>query len=85
MIKPMGVAKQFNNDADKVVKALDDHVIDTGLLNAHATLPAPPRAGISCQDYIIKKLPGGKIVNVQGGGACHLSSALAPRLLLPEQ
>ena len=66
----MGVAKQFNNDADKVVKALVDHVIDTGLLNAHATLPAPPQAGISCKDYIIKKLPGGKIANVQGGGAC---------------
>ena len=66
----MDVAKQFNNDADKVVKALVDHVIDTGLLNGHATLPSPPRAGISCQDYIIKKLPGGKIVNVQGGGAC---------------
>ena len=66
----MDVAKQFNNDADKVVKALVDHVIDTGLLSGHATLPSPPRAGISCQDYIIKKLPGGKIVNVQGGGAC---------------
>ena len=78
VVEPMDFNKQISNDARSVVQALVGHVIDNGLLNANgqATHPAPPRADITCEEHIKKKLPGGEIRSVKGDGAC-LSKAIS--------